>query len=34
MSDDKHSWSKPVAKAIPKGGYDPAKTEQGRFGPI
>ena len=27
-------WSKPAAKAIPKGGYFPDKVEQGRYGPI
>lgn len=36
MSDTarKHDWSKPAAKAIPKGGYDKDKIEQGRYGPI
>jgi len=27
-------WSKPAAKAIPKGGFFPDKVEQGRYGPI
>ena len=27
-------WSKPAAMAIPKGGFDPAKAQQGRYGPI
>lgn len=27
-------WSKPAAKAIPKGGFDPATVQQGRYGPI
>ena len=27
-------WSKPVAMAIPKGGYFQDKVEQGRYGPI
>src|SRR6516225_279724 len=27
-------WSKPAAMAIPKGGYDPASAQQGRYGPI
>jgi len=27
-------WSKPAAKAIPKGGFYPDKVEQGRYGPI
>ena len=27
-------WSKPVAMAIPKGGYVKDKVEQGRYGPI
>jgi hypothetical protein len=27
-------WSKPVAMAIPKGGYFQDKIEQGRYGPI
>ena len=27
-------WSKPVAMAIPKGGYFKDKVEQGRYGPI
>jgi hypothetical protein len=30
----KHDWSKPAAKAIPKGGYEKDKVEQGRYGPI
>src|SRR5271170_1978794 len=36
MSNDSKTqdWSKPVAMAIPKGGYDPAKAQQGRYGPI
>ena len=36
MSDtaNKHDWSKPAAKAIPKGGYDKDKVEQGRYGPV
>lgn len=31
MRDD---WTKPAAKAIPKGGFDPEHVEQGRYGPI
>jgi hypothetical protein len=27
-------WSKPAAKAIPKGGFDPVTAQQGRYGPI
>ena len=27
-------WSKPAAMAIPKGGFDPATAQQGRYGPI
>ena len=27
-------WSKPAAMAIPKGGYDKATAQQGRYGPI
>ena len=27
-------WTKPAAMAIPKGGYDPANAEPGRYGPI
>jgi hypothetical protein len=27
-------WSMPAAMAIPKGGFDPADAEQGRYGPI
>jgi hypothetical protein len=27
-------WSKPAAMAIPKGGFDPATAEKGRYGPI
>ena len=34
MSDDKHPWSRPAAKAFPKGGYEKGKVEQGRYGPI
>ncbi len=36
MSDTakKQDWSKPAAKAIPKGGYDKGKIEQGRYGPV
>ena len=29
-----HDGSKPVAMAIPKGGYFKDKAEQGRYGPI
>jgi len=29
-----HDWSKPAAMAIPKGGYDKAAAQQGRYGPI
>ena len=36
MSDTtKHEdWSKPVAMAIPKGGFFEDKKEQGRYGPV
>ena len=36
MSDpsDQKDWLKPVAMAIPKGGYFPDKVEKGRYGPI
>jgi hypothetical protein len=34
MPNEKHSWSKPAAKAFPKGGYDKDTVEQGRYGPI
>jgi hypothetical protein len=36
MSNDSKTqdWSKPVAMAIPKGGYFANKIEQGRYGPI
>ena len=27
-------WSKPAAMAMPKGGYDKATAQQGRYGPI
>jgi hypothetical protein len=27
-------WSTPAAMAIPKGGFDPATAQQGRYGPI
>ncbi|TAL80913.1 MAG: hypothetical protein EPN75_05725 [Beijerinckiaceae bacterium] len=27
-------WSKPAAIAIPKGGFDPATAQKGRYGPI
>jgi hypothetical protein len=27
-------WSKPAAMAVPKGGFDPADAQQGRYGPI
>ena len=27
-------WSKPAAMAIPKGGFDPATAQKGRYGPI
>jgi len=27
-------WSKPAAMAMPKGGYDKASVQQGRYGPI
>jgi len=27
-------WSKPAAMAMPKGGYDKASAQQGRYGPI
>jgi hypothetical protein len=27
-------WTKPAAMAIPKGGFDPAAAQQGRYGPI
>jgi hypothetical protein len=26
-------WSKPAAMAVPKGGFDPATAQQGRYGP-
>ena len=28
------AWTKPVAMAIPKGGFSKDKVEQGRYGPI
>lgn len=31
MSND---WTKPAAMAIPEGGYDKSKVEQGRYGPV
>ena len=31
---DHNDWTKPVAMAIPKGGYFPDKVEKGRYGPI
>jgi hypothetical protein len=36
MSDvaKKHEWSQPAAVALPKGGYDPDKVEQGPHGPV
>src|SRR6476646_2693523 len=35
MSDaPKQDWTKPAAMAIPKGGFDKDRTEQGRYGPI
>ena len=30
----KQDWTKPAAMAIPKGGFDKEKVEQGRYGPI
>ena len=30
----KQDWTKPAAMAIPKGGFDKVKAEQGRYGPI
>jgi len=33
-SSTKYDWSKPAAKALPKGGYDPKEVQQGRYGPI
>jgi hypothetical protein len=30
----REDWTKPAAKAIPKGGFDPASVQQGRYGPI
>jgi hypothetical protein len=27
-------WTKPAAVAIPKGGFDPAMAQQGRYGPV
>jgi hypothetical protein len=33
-SSNKQDWSKPSAMAIPEGGYDKGKVEQGRYGPI
>ena len=30
----KQDWTKPAAMAIPKGGFDKDRTEQGRYGPI
>jgi hypothetical protein len=30
----KEDWTKPVAMAIPKGGYFEDKVEQGRYGPV
>ena len=29
-----NDWTKPAAKAIPEGGYEKEKVEQGRYGPI
>jgi len=35
MSDaPKQDWTKPAAMAIPKGGFDKDRAEQGRYGPI
>ena len=33
-AETKQDWSKPAAMAIPKGGFDPANAQQGRYGPI
>ena len=33
-SASKQDWTKPAAKAIPEGGFDPDHVEQGRYGPI
>ncbi len=30
----REDWTKPAAMAIPKGGFDPATAQQGRYGPI
>jgi hypothetical protein len=30
----KQDWSKPAAKAVPKGGYTADTVEQGRYGPV
>ena len=36
MSDTSRQggWTKPAAKAIPKGGFSKDEVEQGRYGPI
>jgi hypothetical protein len=33
-TSDQKTWLKPVAMAIPKGGFFPNKVEQGRYGPV
>ena len=33
-TSNQNDWSKPAAKAIPEGGYEKEKVEQGRYGPI
>jgi len=30
----REDWTKPAAMAIPKGGFDPANAQQGRYGPV
>ena len=30
----REDWTKPAAMAIPKGGFDPAAAQQGRYGPV
>jgi hypothetical protein len=34
LNTQTEDWSKPAAKAIPKGGFSPDKVEQGRYGPV
>ena len=33
-TSQQNDWTKPAAMAIPKGGFDADKVEQGRYGPI